>query len=208
MLHPNSTAFLSRPTALSFMPKWNKAKTSFIGCLASGACALATSLPAQALTFNWSWSLTDGGPTSETGTVSGTVSGLLSNTPNQTSITATVTSAPNTPPGGWTNDWSYDALGAGNGLSVDANNNVTGTISFRNSKNDLLLLSTGGDYPTLVSENGLYINSNYAIPSNISFDLVPDPSPVPGPLPLLGAAAAFGWSRRIRRRLKAGTTTA
>ena len=27
------------------------------------------------------------------------------------------------------------------------------------------------------------------------------PSEVPGPLPLLGAGAAFGWSRRLRRRL-------
>lgn len=26
-------------------------------------------------------------------------------------------------------------------------------------------------------------------------------TPVPGPLPILGAAAAFGWSRRLRRRL-------
>lgn len=29
--------------------------------------------------------------------------------------------------------------------------------------------------------------------------------PVPGPLPVLGAAAAFGWSRRLRRRVAAGT---
>ena len=28
-----------------------------------------------------------------------------------------------------------------------------------------------------------------------------DPSPVPGPLPLFGAAAAFGWSRRLRKRV-------
>lgn len=34
-----------------------------------------------------------------------------------------------------------------------------------------------------------------------------DPSPVPGPLPVFGAAAAFGWSRRMRRRLKAGTAS-
>ena len=27
------------------------------------------------------------------------------------------------------------------------------------------------------------------------------PSPVPGPLPLLGAGAALGWSRRLRQRL-------
>jgi len=29
------------------------------------------------------------------------------------------------------------------------------------------------------------------------------PTDVPGPLPLLGAAAAFGFSRRIRNRIKA-----
>jgi len=28
----------------------------------------------------------------------------------------------------------------------------------------------------------------------------PGPDPVPGPLPLFGAGAAFGWSRRLRRR--------
>jgi MYXO-CTERM domain-containing protein len=27
--------------------------------------------------------------------------------------------------------------------------------------------------------------------------------PVPGPLPLLGAGAAFGWSRRLRKRSRA-----
>ena len=29
----------------------------------------------------------------------------------------------------------------------------------------------------------------------------PPSSAVPGPLPLLGTAAAFGWSRRLRRRI-------
>jgi hypothetical protein len=28
------------------------------------------------------------------------------------------------------------------------------------------------------------------------------PAPVPGPLPFFGAAAAFGMSRRLRRRIK------
>jgi len=31
-----------------------------------------------------------------------------------------------------------------------------------------------------------------------------DPVGAPAPLPLLGAGAAFGWSRRLRRRLKGG----
>ena len=32
------------------------------------------------------------------------------------------------------------------------------------------------------------------------------PEPVPGPLPLLGAGAAFGWSRRLRRRISDGSS--
>ena len=31
------------------------------------------------------------------------------------------------------------------------------------------------------------------------------PSTVPGPLPLLGAGAAFGWTRRLRKRLATGS---
>jgi len=33
------------------------------------------------------------------------------------------------------------------------------------------------------------------------------PSAVPGPLPLFGAGAAFGWSRRMRRRIVASVST-
>ena len=35
----------------------------------------------------------------------------------------------------------------------------------------------------------------------------PAPSSVPGPLPLLGAGAAFGWSRRLRKRIAAPLIT-
>lgn len=30
----------------------------------------------------------------------------------------------------------------------------------------------------------------------------PDEVPIPGPLPILGTATAFGWSRRLRQRIK------
>ena len=33
------------------------------------------------------------------------------------------------------------------------------------------------------------------------------PAPVPGPLPLLGAGAAFGWSRKLRKRIAAPLST-
>jgi len=45
-------------------------------------------------------------------------------------------------------------------------------------------------------------NSDYIgyIAVNLSFDTY-TPSNVPAPLPLFGAAAAFGWSRKLRRRI-------
>jgi len=43
----------------------------------------------------------------------------------------------------------------------------------------------------------------YAV--NLSFDAAPSTSQVPAPLPLLGAAAAFGMSRKIRRRISAAS---
>jgi len=36
---------------------------------------------------------------------------------------------------------------------------------------------------------------------NLSFDTATTSAQTPGPLPLFGAAAAFGWSRKIRRRI-------
>ncbi|MCT0230011.1 hypothetical protein KQ306_03925 [Synechococcus sp. CS-1324] len=37
--------------------------------------------------------------------------------------------------------------------------------------------------------------------------IVGPPAAVPGPLPLFGAAAAFGWSRRLRKRISTAKTT-
>jgi MYXO-CTERM domain-containing protein len=36
----------------------------------------------------------------------------------------------------------------------------------------------------------------------------PEPDQAPAPLPLFGAGLAFGWSRRIRRRVKRGSALA
>jgi hypothetical protein len=45
------------------------------------------------------------------------------------------------------------------------------------------------------------------VPGDNQIQLVLSPAPVPGPLPLLGAAAAFGWSRRLRSRVTASKTS-
>jgi hypothetical protein len=56
--------------------------------------------------------------------------------------------------------------------------------------------------------NDIRCGSNWG-PLNATYtfaqaDLVP---PVPGPLPLFGAAAAFGFSRKLRQRIKAGSNS-
>jgi hypothetical protein len=43
-----------------------------------------------------------------------------------------------------------------------------------------------------------------------AFWRIPDEGPtneVPGPLPILGGAAAFGWSRKMRRRIRLSSTS-
>jgi hypothetical protein len=42
---------------------------------------------------------------------------------------------------------------------------------------------------------------NASVAYAIARPLLPPSTPVPGPLPVFGAMAAFGWSRRIRRRI-------
>jgi hypothetical protein len=44
--------------------------------------------------------------------------------------------------------------------------------------------------------------------SGDTINVVLGPAAVPGPLPLFGTAAAFGWSRRLRRRIGAASTSA
>jgi len=50
--------------------------------------------------------------------------------------------------------------------------------------------------------NGAQIAGSIKVEYRYTYDLIPGSS-VPGPLPLLGAGAAFGWTRRLRKRISA-----
>ena len=60
-----------------------------------------------------------------------------------------------------------------------------------------------------VNNNGKSTGTGQYLPTTlggqfyVQYEYAQDVSSVPGPLPLLGAAAAFGYSRQIRRKIKA-----
>jgi hypothetical protein len=78
-------------------------------------------------------------------------------------------------------------------------------------------LADGLSFTNYTTANGLGNNSVrgvYASGSSIyvategGLSIAQLPStPVPGPLPLFGAASAFGFSRKLRRRLRAAAST-
>ena len=180
-----------------------------IGHAAIGAALLVTCLQAgaaSALSFNFSFTGT-GVPTSPA-TVTGIVDGLVDNVDNQTTgLTFTITSATNTPTVGWS---TFSTYFDGSGIDVFGGI-VTGVeVAFNNSIDggqSLVLGNEGTFFPELVSfsasELSFYYNSDPDNTSSNTLLFTPaSPASVPGPLPLFGAGAAFGWSRRLRRRIK------
>jgi hypothetical protein len=166
-----------------------------VSCLHAGA--------ASALDFNFSFTGI-GLPTSPA-TVTGVVSGLADNASNQNSgLTLTITSATNTPSGGWQSftDPNYNH---GDGFDVSGGL-VTGVdIFYINSDQELFLGNQDGYFVGLRAGNIGNIDFNASSSNSLLFTPVggPPPASVPGPLPLFGAGAAFGWSRRLRRKIKA-----
>jgi hypothetical protein len=61
--------------------------------------------------------------------------------------------------------------------------------------------TTGGNESSSGSVAGLRIFNNVLTDAEVAALDLRTPSAVPGPLPLFGAAAAFGWSRRLRKRI-------
>ena len=71
----------------------------------------------------------------------------------------------------------------------------------------LLSVSDNGlDSQTLRPTNTLYITDTYTGTSTAALDNFINTYQTPGPLPILGAGAAFGFSRKLRSRIKAART--
>jgi hypothetical protein len=165
-------------------------KRFFIRTLA-GAALLAAGLQAgaaSALSFNFTFS-GPGIPTNP-GIVTGIVEGLVDNASNQiTGVTATITSSTNGP-----SNITF-SNGAGSGFDVSGGQITGGGLTWFGTNEVLELNGLFSSYIT-ASFNEITTSNGFPIYTPLS------PASVPGPLPLLGAGAAFGWSRRLRRRIK------
>ncbi len=77
---------------------------------------------------------------------------------------------------------------------------TTYNVVYANSSKDVLYLGNNiiGYYPEVYDRVGTVNNSNINDFDAVTF--TPQAAAVPGPLPILGAASALGWSRRVRSR--------
>jgi hypothetical protein len=167
--------------------------------LASSIMTLSAATPAHALTWNWTAD-TAGCPSSGTLETDGSTY-VANQNYNVISITGDIC--------GWTVTGLYEGVGsivAWDGteaspflsLTNASYNGVFFTVQQGAATNDW-------NWESVDTGNLEPINdTNYN--GNITFSqLTPanSPDPVPGPLPLMGAAAAFGWTRKLRRRISA-----
>lgn len=180
--------------------------------------------PARALTLSFSFELS---PTftsgccpsapNTSGFVRGYIGGLSDNSTNDSptegpSLLVKITESPNTPPGGWPDPFAepsgipndfYRTTGfiqIQNGVLVDAD------ISFGAGEMPsgfyTLVLRGQNSYLSFVSSSApSYFNGSGINLPAYSLSSDSPAAAVPGPLPVLGVVAAFGWSRRLRKRI-------
>ena len=131
------------------------------------------------------------------GTTNGTGGGLSISTDGGTS---------------WTNYTNTNGLGSNNVFGVYASD---GNV-YAATAGGLSISTNGGtSWTNYTTDNGLGSNNVFGVYASgstiyaatqgglsIAQQSDPTPSAVPGPLPLFGAASAFGFSRRLRSRLR------
>jgi len=144
------------------------------------------------------------------GTQNLTINGIMpvgksnANTPTPLNVPAAPGTSPfmttrtvNVTPTVQTFNWSL-VPGGTNPLSYFTNNAVT--LQALSEFSPTITGLGGGE----LSDSSTYTLSSTLTDTFLTFDYTvgPEPSTVPGPLPIIGAASAFGFSRRLRSRIK------
>jgi hypothetical protein len=89
-----------------------------------------------------------------------------------------------------------------NSINANCNNYTFTTPILVDSQNQITLCSTPDINSLSCTGNILNSTNGNEDPSFYTIKSMTFTYDTPGPLPLLGAGAAFGWSRRLRRRIK------
>lgn len=181
------------------------------GVLASAGLLLAAVAPAQAVT-TWNWSFSSPYNRSGSGTfttadvtptagvdiqitgISGTI--LAGGTPfTITSLSSTLN-----------NIFRWDGTGSSQIITESNFLNSNAGVSFDTGNGEYRLTSNDFGFDPVQELRGE--STAFSVDSSsVQPVFAPPPSAVPGPLPLLGAAAAFGASRRLRHRIKLHNST-
>jgi hypothetical protein len=107
-----------------------------------------------------------------------------------------------------------DKFGDGGNTTVVKNlpnGYIVGTLDSQNGANvppkvftgDFTSIAVIDDYSIVKNAGDTIVLDRFVNSFTQRSTFIPPPSDVPGPLPVLGAGAAFGFSRRLRSRLKA-----
>jgi hypothetical protein len=172
----------------------------------SAAAILASTSPAHALDFNWSFSNVTG---DTPGTVTGTVTRLVEGTNSGSSpVVVTVTSSPLAGSVGVYN-WLDDL---GTGFTVTLGNITQASSYFQMGGYSLFLGTAAGNgtyYPQLIG--GGYNIANNTLDASVSFTPAASvPFDIPGgaTIPSVGALLALGAMRKARKSIASKTRLA
>jgi len=184
--------------------------------LAAAASLATLFVPNAARALTWNWSATGPvGSAQGTFTTAGTTA-QAGVTETITGVTGTYTRS-NTPPNNTIDNGTYTITGLSSFQSADntfkwdgsnaslliANNNGI-LFSFANTNSELNIFPSSAGYGAVAFFGSTFSGNDGVITSSTLVPQQPQQD-VPGPLPLLGAGAAFTWSRRLRRRPKTGS---
>jgi len=173
------------------------------GCATVCVLVALSCAPAKALSFTWSFQITDASNSSYIGQfMNGTIDNLQDNTTNREGMTATITSSPFGPGSG---SWSTISLSysGGNGIAVkDGVVDTTGLQAyFIYQGQDRLILQNPNPY----GYPGGGRLDDYSTPGQPYAEMnngsTPTFSAVPAPLPLLGLGAAAAFSSKLKQRI-------
>jgi hypothetical protein len=85
---------------------------------------------------------------------------------------------------------------------LSGNNALATNYNFQNT-NGFITVNPAGGGPLVGYTSEIWVKDSWSVSGAAEVDNITNTFKTPGPLPILGAGAAFGFSRKLRGRIKA-----